>query len=143
MNACKAILPVILALLCVVCSAAGKDYSCNQYWSTFRQAVLDNDKGRLAGMTRFPFEVRGPDDSDPVRQYDAKGFLAIYERLVAQPVFLPREGKIVSKSMRQLIDEKKEITPDDYLTSDSIQIHQFEFERIKGKWLFTRAYLEE
>jgi len=143
MYAFKTVLPVILALFCVVCSAAVKDSGSNQYWSTFRQAVLDNNKEKIVAMTRFPFEVRGPDDSDPLKHYDRKGFLAIYERLVAQPVFLPSDGKIISKSMRQLIGEKKEITPADYLTSDSIQFHQFEFKRIKGKWFFTRAYLEE
>jgi hypothetical protein len=76
MRAFKIILPIILALFCVVCSAAEKDSGYSQYWGEFRQAVLDNDKGKIADLTRFPFEVRGPDDSDPVKKYDTKGFLA-------------------------------------------------------------------
>lgn len=143
MRGLKIILPLFLTLFCVVCSAAETDSGYSQFWSTFRQAVLDNDKVKIVEMTRFPFEVRGPDDSDPVQPYDHHGFLSIYEKLVAQPVFLPSDGKIISKTMRQLIDEKKEITPADHPTSDSFQVHQFEFRRIKGKWFFTRAYLEE
>jgi hypothetical protein len=33
--------------------------------------------------------------------------------------------------------------PEQGVDSNSFQFHQFEFERVNGRWLFTRAYLEE
>lgn len=143
MNIYKISAIILFTLFCLACSANENASDANQFWSTFRQAVVDNNKERIASITRFPFEVRGPDDSDPVIRYDRKGFLAIYERLVAQSVYMPSEGKIVPKSMRQLISDKQELSPQDYLTSDAIQFHQFEFERIEGRWYFSRAFLEE
>lgn len=107
------------------------------YWRAFRQAVLDDNKDKLFSLTRFPFEVRGPHASDPVDYYDRSCFAAIFRRVVVQRVALP-SGE---KSMLQLINEKSEIGPADYQSPDAIQVHQFEFRRINGEWLFTRAYL--
>ena len=139
----KAVYLVLLAMLVTVCSAADKDSDADQFWQTFRKAVLDNQKEKIVTMTLLPFEVRGPDDSDPVKKLNQQDFLAAYERLVAQSVFLPNDDKIIPKSMRQLIGETKELSKKDYLTQDLIQFHQFEFMRIGGHWRFTRAYLEE
>jgi hypothetical protein len=142
MQALRLFLPLLLAI-CTVGSAAESGMSFHSFWSEFRQAVVDNDKTKIASMTRFPFKVRGPDDSDPVKQYDRPGFLSIYERLVVQRVYLPEAGQIVAKSMRELIAGKSEITPEDFLTKNVVRFQQFEFERSKGRWWFTRAYLEE
>jgi hypothetical protein len=142
----KTIFLVFLTLVnpaCSVNNSAVKANEENQFWSEFRQAVLDNDRDKIVSMTNFPFEVRGPEDSDPVKRYENKDFPAIFGQLVAQQVFFPSAGRIVSKSMQQLIDEKKEITQGDFMAPDLIQFNQFEFERINGRWLFTRAYLEE
>lgn len=142
MHALRLLLPLIL-LISGACSAEESDTGLQSFWADFRQAVLDNDKDKIASMTHFPFEVRGPDDSDPVKHYDRTGFLAIYERLVVQRIYLASAGQFVSKSMRELIGGKSEITPGDFLTKNVIRFQQFEFERIKGRWRFTRAYLEE
>ncbi|MBU0699826.1 hypothetical protein KKE26_00780 [bacterium] len=144
----KTMLSITLALCCVACSSTQKNSDIDQYWSTFRQAVLDNNRNKVICMTRFPFEVRGPDDSDPVKHYSRKEFLVIYGRLLAQSELLPSGEKDVWKwkSMRRLIIENNKIPPEDRLSPDFIrfyQFHQFEFQRIKGRWFFTRAYLEE
>jgi hypothetical protein len=109
----------------------------------FRQAVMDNAIDKIALMTHFPFEVRGPDDSDPVKTYDRTGFASIYKRLVTQTAYLPSAGQIISKSMQELIRGKKVITQADFLDENMMRFQQFEFTRIKGRWWFTRAYLEE
>jgi hypothetical protein len=139
----KAVYLVLLAMLVTVCSAAEKDSDANRFWHGFRQAVVDNQKEKIVTMTRLPFEVRGPDDSDPVKKLNQRDFLDVYERLVAQSVFLPSGDKIIPKSMRQLIGETTELSNKDFLTPDLIQFHQFEFMRIDDRWCFTRAYLEE
>ncbi len=139
----KAVYLVLLAVLVTVCSAADKNSDADHFWQAFRHAVIDNQKEEIAAMTLLPFEVRGPDDSDPVKKLNQRDFLAVYERLVAQSVFLPSGDQIVPKSMRQLIGETKRLSKEDYVTPDMIQFHQFEFMLIDGRWRFTRAYLEE
>jgi hypothetical protein len=102
-----------------------------------------NDTNQVTLMTRFPFEVRGPDDSDPIKHYDRKKFRVIFKRVVVQPVLLPSNRKFISKSMLKVIDDKRDITTVDYQTPTIFQVEQFEFERIEGHWFLTRAYLEE
>lgn len=113
------------------------------YWSQFRQAVLDGNSEKVASMTRFPLWVRGPDDSDPVMYYDKKSFPQIFTRLLNQEVLYLSAGEVRSKTMLQVVKDKKQIAASDYLTDTVINVGQFEFERIKGRWLFTRAYLEK
>lgn len=79
----KAVYLVLLAMLVTVCSAADKDSDVNQFWQTFRQAVLGNQKEKIVTMTQLPLKVRGPDDSDPVKKLNQLDFFDVYERLVA------------------------------------------------------------
>lgn len=143
----KTILLIVVTCVCAACSVnepAVKVNEENQYWDAFRQAVLDDDKDTIISLTHFPFEVRGPGDSASVKSYEQKDFPAIFEQLVTQPVYYQSSGGAInSKPMRQLIEEKQQITPGDFITPDLIQFIQFEFERIDGQWFFTRAYLEE
>ena len=143
MRLVKLFFPLFFVLSCVVASAAEIDSGGNQFWHKFRQAVLANKVDQVSSLTRFPFEVRGPDDSDPVKNYNRKSFGGIFKRVVVQPVLLPSKGKFITKSMLQVVDEKTEITDKDYMTPEAFQVEQFEFQRIRGQWFFTRAYLEE
>jgi hypothetical protein len=143
MRLVKPLFPIFFILICVAASAAEIGSSGDQFWHNFRQAVLANNVDQVSSLTRFPFEVRGPDDSDPVKNYNRKSFGGIFKRVVVQPVLLPIKGKFITKSMLQVIDDKKEITDKDYMTPEAFQVEQFEFQRISGQWFFTRAYLEE
>jgi hypothetical protein len=125
------------------CSAASPDASFQQFWRPFRQAILDNDKQRVASVTSFPFEVRGPDDSDPLQLLNRPQFLDLFERLVVQPVYVVVGGQIVPKTMRQLIEETRSVSPADQVDHGFVHFHQFEFSKRDDRWLFTRAYLEE
>jgi len=137
------VLAIFLVLVPAACSAQVPEEGLARFWADFRQAVVENDASKVASMTRFPFEVRGPDDGDPVQTLDRKGFLDVYERLVVQPVHLPSGGTIVSRSMRALIAEATTSPPIDAGDPDRTHFQQFEFARIDGRWRFVRAYLEE
>jgi hypothetical protein len=137
---------VLVTLICSACSvndSAIKVNDENQFWKAFKQAVLDDNKETIIALTHFPFEVRETDDSDAVKSYEQKDFDPLYERLISQQVYFPEGGSVSSKSMRQLIEGKPQITPGDFITPNLIQYIQFEFERIGDKWFFARAYLEE
>lgn len=143
MRLVKLFFPLLIVLISLTASAAEIEVSGNQFWHKFRQAVLANKVDQISSLTRFPFEVRGPDDSDPVKNYNRKSFGGIFKRVVVQPVLLPSNGNFITKSMLQVIDDKKEITDKDYMIPEAFQVEQFEFQRIRGQWFFTRAYLEE
>lgn len=150
----KFFLLVCLALYVAACSVnepAVKTNQENEFWKAFRQAALADDKDEdkdkyqetLIALTHFPFEVRTSDDSVPPKTYEQKDFNPVFERLLAQQVYFPDGGSISSKSMRQMIEAKPQITAGDFITPTLIQFLQFEFEYIDGQWLFTRAYLED
>lgn len=136
-------LVVALAMLAAVQLASCTETAGQQFWSEFRQAVIAADEEKIVSITRFPFVVRGPVDSDPVRQYDREGFLAIYEQLLEQDVYLPSKGVIVRHSMRELVLRSQELPADSLVGTEHIRFHQFEFQRLDGRWRFTRAYLDE
>ena len=45
--------------------------------------------------------------------------------------------------MRELIVARPDLDPSNLLTPAMVRFYQFEFTMIDGRWLFTRAYLEE
>lgn len=140
----KLLLVWVVLLLQVTASSAAPSYSdANQFWQAFRNAVIKNDSQQIAALTRFPFEVHGVVDSDPVTHYDRKRFTQVLVQILAQRVFLPSNGKYTGKSMRQLIGEKKKIVDKDFLTPDIVRFHDLEFELVKGRWLLTKGYLDE
>jgi hypothetical protein len=135
----------MLAIGLVGCGTAAHaaESSLQAFWSEFRQAVIHEDKQRVASLTRFPFEVRGPSDGDPVLRYDRAKFLGVYHRLMAQVIYVPEGSEIATKTMRDVVEEKPDIVPRDLLRADYARVHQFAFQEIDGHWLFVRAYLEE
>jgi hypothetical protein len=136
-------LVLALTFVATACDAQSQGADVDKFWSAFRQAVLANDKNKIAGYTRFPFEVRGGSDSDPVQRLKRDGFLAAYDKLVTQPVYVPVATGIVERTMKQLIEEQTALLPEHQTSASTLRFRQFEFERVKGRWMFTRAYLEE
>lgn len=138
----KTILLVIILLPATV-PAAGNGADATRFWTTFRQALLDRNSSQVLSMTRFPFEVRGVDDSSPLRRYDRKAFPKVLKQVVSQEELVLSGGNFISKTMLQLIQEKKALNSADYLTPTYIRIHDLEFQLVNGHWLFTGVYLEE
>jgi hypothetical protein len=115
-----------------------------KYWHSFRKAVMDNDKSQVLSLTHFPFKIKGTDDSDGVKKYDKNGFTKILVKLLDQHVLLPGgSDKVIEKTMRQIVQEKKNLVREDFLTPNIIRIEDFVFKSVNGHWLFTQGYLEE
>lgn len=135
----------VIAMLFLLASTvtAEADSDVQLFWSRFRAAALSGDSSRVAGMTKLPLWVRGPDDSDPVVYYERKDFNRILKRLLNQEVLLLKDGKVLTTSMRQVINEKHRIIAGDLTTPYQFSIELFMFQKMNGKWLFTRGYLED
>jgi uncharacterized membrane protein YvbJ len=135
-------LVAILFVFTFFVSSANAGYSDpNQFWKSFRQAVLDNDMDKIIALTYFPFKVRGPTDSDPIMQYNKNKFPIIYKKLITQEEEIMTSGaSFVSSNMFELIRKKRTLDPKDFNSPDCLRIYSFKFKVIKGCWYFTWAY---
>jgi hypothetical protein len=123
-------------------SAQQEEGSFQNFWSDFRSAVISGDKERISSLTKFPFEVRGPNDSDPVIRHNRSSFMKIYDRLLTQQVYSFDGAQVNPKPMREIIESKTRIAKSDILAEDFVRIEKFTFAKVKDRWLFIRAYIE-
>ena len=110
------------------------------FWEEFRGAMLANDVARLATMTRFPLDVRGDDDADPVVRSDRDQFQAVLSRVTAQDSGMRAEPETV----RQFIErthtvEATDVEPD----GRAARVGDFVFEKAGGTWLLVRVYARQ
>lgn len=138
----------VIFLLLTCCVSAQQDKQKNtedvhKFWAEFRAAILSNDKEKVASLTKFPFEVRGPDDGDPLVYYDKKGFLGILNDILNQPVYQMKGTNIKSTTMGEIVKNKTELSDSDLLSDDFARAELFTFIKEKNRWLFNRAYIEE
>jgi len=113
------------------------------FWGGFREAILSGDSNRVAAMTKLPLWVRGPDDSDPVVYYGRKDFDRVLKRLLNQKVSIWKGGKVTTTNMLKVIKEKRELSSKDLQAPNSLSVELFYFEKVAGRWFFTRGYLED
>ena len=134
---------VAIWLTLALATSAEAKSDAQDFWSRFRQAVLSGKSDRVAAMTKLPLWVRGPDDSDPVVYYGRQDFDRVLKRLLNQEVTILKDGKISSTTMLKVIREKRDLSSKDLQTPNSLSVELFYFEKIAGRWIFTRGYLEE
>lgn len=112
------------------------------FWRTFRDAVLSNDLVMVQSMTKFSFETRGAEESSALKKHSARDFILLYPRLLQAD---PKTGPL-RDSMRELIWRKQDLTVNESGTADSlgeIHIGVFVFKRVKNRWAFVRATVED
>jgi hypothetical protein len=135
---------VILLSACTT-SAIAADEDLQQFWNQFRQAVEKNDKTKVAEMTQFPLETRGPMDSDRVIPVGRDRFVKeVYDKAMGQlEDAVVVDGKVIGKNQRETILEKTTLAPNDQQSADFAFILSMEFTRIGNIWKLSRIYLEE
>ena len=74
------------------------------FWNEFRPAVLAGLVDEVASMTRFPLEVRGPDDADPVVTKDRDSFGGVLEQVMNQDSGVRAEGETVRQYLQRMDD---------------------------------------
>ena len=141
MKIIKNLILIVSLATSISCSAKPPPSDFQSFWSIFRAASLANDYTTLITLTKFPLEVKGVDDSVPVKKYEKAQLNTIFPKLLSQPVFLPKDNDVVETTLRETLTktEKVEYKP----TDKEIRVEQFQFQFIDGKWLLVRAYLEE
>jgi hypothetical protein len=131
-----------IAMCALGCGQQSAD-SMQAYWTSFREAVARGDREAVAALTRFPLELKGPDDSQAVLTCDREQFLGVvYDAIMNQGEFLEIDGKLVERPQREWILEKTQIEPRDQLRDD-VFIYSLEFSQSSGEWQLIRAHLNE
>jgi hypothetical protein len=135
----------VVALLFLFTSCAGAAEELRPFWDQFRQAVENNDQSKVAELTQFPLETRGPDDSDPVVPVSRVEFLTtIYDKAMGQfQDSVVVGGQRIDKNLKDAIVEKTALTAKDQPSADFAFILAMQFNRIGGHWKLGRIYLEE
>jgi hypothetical protein len=138
----------VISLLLACCALAQQNERKNtddiqQFWTKFRAAILSEDKEKVAALTKFPFEVRGPDDSDPLVYYDKNGFLGILDEILNQPVHQMKGSNLNSTTMGEIVRNKTEVLDKEIISENFARVDLFTFVKEKNRWLFNRAYFEK
>jgi hypothetical protein len=109
-----------------------------EFWVAFRSAVAAGNPEGIAALADFPFQTRGPSDSDPVVPRDRAAFL----QLVGQMLETDSGMKPEPEPMRALIARTPELRPSS-AGGNSARVGSFVFRQVQGRWRFTMAYLDE
>lgn len=133
----------LIIVLGVTCHAAEDSFTAGKFWVAFRGAVLSNQESKIISMTKLPLAVHGVSDGTPVKYYGRSEVPRLLHRILMQTEYLPVGNKLVMKTLLGLLYDKKFLTHEDLQAQDHFRFYQLEFEMIKGRWLLTRAYLEE
>jgi hypothetical protein len=119
-------------------ASASQDFPA--FWKEFRGAMLANDVDRLATMTRFPLDVRGDDDADPVVRSERDQFHAMLSRIAAQDAGMRAEPETV----RQFIERTHTVGPTNVAPDGrAARVGDFVFEQSGDTWLLVRVYARQ
>ena len=133
------------AFACVIvpaCTPPQKDASFSIFWTDFRAAVTGRDLAKLTALARFPFEVRGPADADPVWRYDREQFASVANQLLNESVRVYDGSKTVETPMAAVITNRPSAN-DALIAEGQARIETFVFNKVGTTWLWTRAYSDE
>jgi hypothetical protein len=133
---------VFILALAVGCSSTPpplpQDFS--TFWSAFRTAVLGDNVDQVASMTRFPLEVRGPDDADPIVKEGRDAFGRVLAQVMNQDSGVRAEGETVRQYLQRTNDiGEANVEPDGH----AARVGDFVFERVGDRWMLVRVYLAE
>jgi hypothetical protein len=135
---------VLLCLFALIagCSASSppppQDFP--TFWHAFRTAALGDQIDQVASMTRFPLEVRGPDDADPVVSENRDAFGRVLEQVMNQDSGVRAERETVRQYLQRTEDTGEgHVEPD----GRAARVGDFVFERVADRWMLVRVYLAD
>ncbi len=117
--------------------------SFDAFWPAFRAAILSGDFEAVAGMTRFPLEVRGELDRDPVRRASRPELPRLLERALAADTGLSLREPITNRRLIERTEDPVRPARGVVLSSDSARIAAFAFGRTSAGWRLQQVYLPD
>ena len=115
-----------------------------KFWQQFRTAVLNFDTTQIMELTEFPFQTRGPDDSDPTIDYNKKKFVRVFKAFLNQATGQVTDDSTKSFTYITELDYiKRTETPDKKdILPDQARIGNLWFTKAGKNWKLAFAYLE-
>ena len=110
--------------------------SFDEFWKSFRQAVSTSDTSLLVALTQFPFETRGPLDSDPTIRHNKQKFPNVFQAFLNQWNGMDLEGTTELESIKKTITINKKNISDEYT-----RVGDLVFKKTKDGWKLVFAYL--
>jgi hypothetical protein len=110
--------------------------SFEEFWKSFRQAVLNADTAQIIALTKFPFETRGPLDSDPTIKYSKQKFPHVFQAFLNQWNGMDLEGTTELETIKKTTIISKEDIADEYT-----RVGNLVFNKTKDGWRLVFAYL--
>ena len=110
--------------------------SFEEFWKSFRQAVLNADTTQIIALTKFPFETRGPLDSDPTIKYSKQKFPHVFKDFLNQWNGMDLEGTTELETIKKTTLISKEDIADEYT-----RVGNLVFNKTKDGWRLVFAYL--
>ncbi|WP_295428666.1 hypothetical protein [uncultured Thiodictyon sp.] len=125
-------------------SAMSAETACNasaeQYWKTFRNAVLQNDLSTIVNLSSFPFEVRGILDENTKRTILREEFHKLFPSLLeADPGMSP-----TPTTMKWLLNTATSLSPSFCNAYENqFRVGTWVFELTSDGWRFIQAFVDE
>ena len=110
--------------------------SFEEFWKSFRQAVLNADTTQIIALTKFPFDTRGPLDSDPTIKFSKQKFLHVFQAFLNQWNGMDLEGTTELETIKKITIISKEDIADEYT-----RVGNLVFNKTKDGWRLVFAYL--
>ncbi|MBD0273041.1 MAG: hypothetical protein ICV73_14080 [Acetobacteraceae bacterium] len=117
--------------------------SFDAFWPAFRAAVLSGDVDAVAGMTRFPLEVKGELDRDPVRLVTRSELPRLLERALAADSGLSLREPLTNRRLVERTEPPVQPARGVAVSPDAARIAAFVFGRTNAGWRLQRVYLPD
>lgn len=113
----------------------------DQFWAGFRRAVLTGDTEAVAGVTRFPLEVRGELDTDPMRRASRAALAGVLTRALNADTGLSLRRHLTNRALIEGIETPIRPTRGVSVGATTARVGAFAFERSGTEWQLYRIYL--
>lgn len=110
--------------------------SFDEFWKSFRQAVVTSDTSQIIALTQFPFETRGPLDSDPNIRHNKQKFPHVFQAFLNQWNGVDLEETTELESIKKTTTISEKDIADDYT-----RVGDLVFKKTKDGWKLVFAYL--
>jgi hypothetical protein len=113
-----------------------------EFWSSFRQAVVQEDYSALQSYSKLPLELHGVHDAQPVRHITDEEFPEVFKRVLEQPVLKYKGATLIETTLIETIEKKDSLDKEVWEGREHVDVEQFMFQKVDGTWMLVRAYLE-
>lgn len=112
-------------------------------WPALRTALLSGNNEQLAALTRVPLEVRGVDDSIPIRKITEDKLALVIDQVLSQDSGTSLRERVTNRTLVERLSDIDRTTRAVSMTDKVSRVGPFQFQKMGPGWKLVRVYLEE